>query len=59
MSLMVSLGLTQVFGLTIPDTKPLGMDPVAPYQQAMAEVRTRTEATAAGADELYRAAENY
>ncbi|WP_142058588.1 hypothetical protein [Pseudarthrobacter sp. B4EP4b] len=59
MSVMVSLGLTQVFGLTIPDTKALGIDPVAPYQKAMTEVGTRTEATAAGADELYRAAENY
>lgn len=57
MSVLTALASTQVFGLTVPDTKPLGMEPLAPYQQGMSTISTRTQANAPAAAELFRAAE--
>lgn len=57
MSVLTALASTQVFGLTVPDTTPLGVEPLAPYQQGMSTISTRTKANVPGADELILAAE--
>ncbi len=59
MSMLTALAATQVFGLTVPDTRPLGMEPMAPYQQGMSVIASRTSTNGAAAAELFRAAEAY
>lgn len=59
MSMLTALAATQVFGLTVPDTRPLGMEPLAPYQQGMSVIASRTSTNGAAAAELFQAAEAY
>jgi hypothetical protein len=56
-SVLTALASTQIFGLTVADPKPLGMEPVAPYQQGMATVATQTSTNATAAKDLLLAAE--
>ena len=59
MSVLTAVASTQVFGLTVPDTKPLGMEPVAPYQRGMSAITTETSTNGPSADELFQAAQSY
>jgi hypothetical protein len=57
MSALAALASTQVFGLTVQDTRPLGMDPMTPYQQGMSTIESHTSKNADAATQLFRAAE--
>lgn len=59
MSALAALASTQVFGLTVQDTRPLGMDPMTPYQQGMSTIESHTSKNADAATELFRAAEGH
>ncbi|WP_426225426.1 hypothetical protein [Pseudarthrobacter sp. DSP2-3-2b1] len=59
MSVLTALASTQVFGLTVPDTRPLGMDPLAPYQKGMATITSKTLTNGPAATELFQAASAY
>ncbi|WP_248759922.1 hypothetical protein [Pseudarthrobacter sp. SSS035] len=59
MSVLTALAATQVFGLTVPDTRPLGMDPLAPYQQGMSAIAAQANANGHAAAELLHAAESF
>jgi hypothetical protein len=59
MSALAALASTQVFGLTVQDTKPLGMDPMTPYQQGMSTIEAHTSKNAEAAAELFRDAESH
>lgn len=56
-SVLTALASTQVFGLTVADPKPLGMEPVAPYQQGMSTLMSQTSLNATAANELFLAAQ--
>lgn len=59
MSTLAALASTQVFGLTVQDTKPLGMDPMTPYQQGMSTIEAHTSRNAEAAAELFHDAESH
>ncbi|MDV8149837.1 hypothetical protein [Arthrobacter sp. B10-11] len=59
MSALAALASTQVFGLTVQDTRPLGMDPMTPYQQGMSTIESHTSKNADAATQLFRAAETH
>ncbi|MDR6504411.1 hypothetical protein [Arthrobacter oryzae] len=59
MSALAALASTQVFGLTVQDTRPLGMDPMTPYQQGMSTIEAHTSKNAEAAAELFRDAESH
>jgi hypothetical protein len=59
MSALAALASTQVFGLTVQDTRPLGMDPMTPYQQGMSTIESHTSKNADAAAALFRAAETH
>lgn len=58
-SVLTALASTQIFGLTVPDTRPLGMEPVAPYQRSMSVIATQTATNGVAAEELFQAAQSY
>jgi hypothetical protein len=59
MSVLTALASTQVFGLTVPDTKPLGMEALAPYQRGMSIIAFETGRNSPSAHELFLAADSY
>lgn len=59
MSALAALASTQVFGLTVQDTRPLGMDPMTPYQQGMSTIESSTSKNADAAAQLFHAAETH
>ena len=59
MATLAALASTQVFGLTVQDTKPLGMDPMTPYQQGMSTIEDHTSKNGEAAAELFHDAESH